>query len=156
MKTTITTSVRLSGSDQKHQENNFKRINKIIFILFGILVSMISNSVFASDFADNRIGKESNSPKLKVVSESHNQTLKKPALESDFDTCVAMTANYIKTIEEVIAEDNKIIESDMEDNDTSAIERIINEDNQIIESNITNEVFPLDFKSFNKSFMNLY
>lgn len=133
----------------KQQENNFKRLSKLILIHFGILVSMISNPVFANDFANEQ-------PKISLASGSHHNPLKKPALASESDTLAIMTAGYIKSIEEVIADDNKIIESDMEDNDTSDIERRINEDNQIIESNITNEVFPLDFKSFNKSFMNLY
>ncbi|WP_309640722.1 hypothetical protein [Flavobacterium sp.] len=147
MKTT-TTSVRLSGSGHKQQKNNFKRLSKLILIHFGIIVSMISNPVFANDLANEQA-------KLKLVSESQDNPLKKPALTTESDTIILIT-NYIKTIEEVIAENNKIIESDMEENTVSDIERIICEDNQIIESNITNEVFPLDFKSLNKSFMNLY
>jgi hypothetical protein len=147
MKTT-TTSVRLSGTGHKHQENNFKRLSKRILIHFGILVSMISNPVFANNLSYEL-------PKIKVVSESLDNPLKKPALVSESDTIAIITTSYIKSIEEAIAEDNKIIESAMEDNATSDIERRINEDNQIIESNITYEVYPLDFKNLNRSLSSL-
>lgn len=50
-----------------------------------------------------------------------------------------MIANDIKTMESVIAEDNKIIESEIKNNPISemesTIEEVIKQDNQIIESN---------------------
>lgn len=121
---------------------------KATFIYFGILGVLISNSVFANDWS-----KEQNNPKSSSTV-SNTKIFKKPTLDFESDTLVTMTAVYKKSIEEIIAEDNKIIESEIEINVYSAtetmIEMIIKEDNQIIESNITNEVFPLDFDNINK------
>lgn len=148
MKSKITSSVRLSGSGHKHQENSFKRMSKSTFFYLGILVTMFSNSIFANDVTNKQNYQESNSTEMTFVSVPNGTKLKKPALEIESDTMVTMTIIYKKTIEEVIAEDNKIIESDIENNATSAIgrtlEEVIKQDNQIIESHITNEVLPLD------------
>lgn len=71
-------------------------------------------------------------------------------LASESDTIKTWIANYKKTIEEVIAEDNKIIESDIDNNANldleSTIKDVIKEDNQIIESNITNGLLSLNYK----------
>lgn len=67
---------------------------------------------------------------------------------------------YEKTMEDIIAEDNRIIESDIADTGNhelepvlrgKTIEEIIAEDNQIIESNVSTTVYPLDFKKINRS-----
>ncbi len=122
---------------------------KSTFIYFGILGAMFSNSVFANDLSKEQNHAESNS------AVTNTKTFKKPALDFESDTLITMTSLYKKTIEEVIAEDNKIIESNLENNITSAVDNtleiIINEDNQIIESNLTKEVFPLDFDKLNKA-----
>lgn len=131
----------------KHEENNFKKWSKRIVLHLGILASMICNPAFANHLANVKINHENSAQELKLVTELPMKRIKKPALESECDSCVAMVVSYRKTIEEVIAEDNKIIESEMEDHATSDMESIIREDNQIIESNLTNEVFALDFRN---------
>lgn len=155
MKSKITTSVRLSGSGQEHINNNFKRVSKTTFIYLGILITMLSNSSFAFDLTKEQNYQENISSEMILVLLSNGTEFKKPALELESESMKNWITNYKKTIEEVIAEDNKIIESDIADDLSSAYEILIkkgiNEDNQIIESNITNEVFPLDFVKLNKS-----
>lgn len=60
---------------------------------------------------------------------------------------------YVKTIEEVIAENKLITETQEEIANPLSIETTIEdkiaEDNQIIESTISNEFFPLDFEKIN-------
>ena len=59
-----------------------------------------------------------------------------------------------KSIEDVIAANNQIIESQSTVSELSAVkkttEQVISEDNQILESNNSNQVFALDFKRINK------
>lgn len=141
------------------QENNFKRVSKATFIHLGILVAMISNSAFANHLSKKQNYQESNLSEMIFVSLSNGTKFKKTVLESASDTIKTWNANYKKTIEEVIAEDNKIIESDIDNNTSldleSTIEEVIKEDNLIIESNIKNEVFPLDFNSIYKAIANV-
>jgi tyrosine-protein phosphatase YwqE len=127
---------------------------KITFIYLGILVTMFSNSIFTYDLTNKQNYQEINSSEMSFVSLSNGTKLKKPALTLESDTIITMIANDIKTMEEVIAEDNKIIESEIKNNPTSemesTIEEVIKQDNQIIESNLTNEELPLDFDSINR------
>ena len=127
---------------------------KIIFIYLGILVTMFGNAICAYDLSNKQNYQEINSSVMSFVSLSNGTKLKKPALALESGIIKTMIANDIKTMEEVIAEDNKIIESKIKSNPTSemesTIEEVIKQDNQIIESNLTNEVFSLDFDSINR------
>ncbi|WP_333600924.1 hypothetical protein [Flavobacterium sp.] len=126
---------------------------KSTFIYLVLLVALYSNASFANSLAN----KESDSAAMELGSASNSTTLKKPDLESDMELSVAfltMTINAEKTIEEVIAEDNQIIESKIESNTSSTngrtIEEVILEDNSIIESTPPTEVFALDFTIITK------
>lgn len=127
---------------------------KITFIYLGILVTMFSNSIFAYDWTNKQNYQEINSSEMSLVSLSNVTELKKPALALESGTIITIIANDIKTMEEVIAANNKIIESEIKNNHTSemesTIEEVIKQDNQIIESNLTNEVLPLDFDRINR------
>lgn len=128
---------------------------KTTFIYLGILVTMVINSAFAIGLTNEKNVQENNASEVVFVTKSNDAKLKKPALELESDTIKTWLANSKKTIEEVIAEDNQIIESDSDSNAYSAIYEILDEiikiDNQIIESTITKEVFPLDMDSIDKT-----
>ena len=141
MKSKITMSIRLLGSGHEHKKNNFKRVSKSTFILLGILLTMFNNSILANNLSHKQNNQESNASEMAFVSKSNNTKFTKPVVAVESDTIISMNAYYVKTIEEVIAEDNKIIESEIENNTTSEVVRtmkkVIKQDNQIIESNIT-------------------
>jgi hypothetical protein len=86
----------------KHLENNFKRVSKLTFIPFGILVALMSTSVFANDVTHERT----------IVAEI-SAVLQKSALTEDADTTKTIRTSYKKTIEDEIEEDNRIIESNI-------------------------------------------
>ena len=141
MKSKITTSVRLLGSGHEHKKNNFKWVRKSTFIYLGILLTMFSNSIFANNLSHQQNDLESNTSEMGLVSKSNHTRFTKPPVAAESDTIISMNAYYVKTIEEVIAEDNKIIESEIENNAASevvsAMVEVIKQDNQIIDSNIT-------------------
>lgn len=70
-----------------------------------------------------------------------------------FNPNSVVKSTYVKTVEDVIAENKLITEAQEEVNYplsiATTIEDRIAEDNQIIESNISNEVYPLDFNKIN-------
>lgn len=111
-----------------------------------VLVTLFSNSIFANDLSNVQNYQEKNASEIKLVSDLNAITLRKPVLVLEFDTIVTKTTNYKKTIEEVITEDNKIIESEIKNIAASDIEKVIKEDNLIIESNITNGLLCLNHK----------
>lgn len=71
-----------------------------------------------------------------------------------FNPSSVITTSYVKTVEEVIAENKLITESKEEVTQplsiATTLEDRIAEDNQIIESDISKEVFPLDFNKINQ------
>ena len=67
----------------------------------------------------------------------------------------SVITTYVKTVEDIIAE-NKVITERIDENVLplsleTTIEDRIAEDNQIIESTISNEVYPLDFEKINRT-----
>ncbi|WP_162126099.1 hypothetical protein [Flavobacterium phycosphaerae] len=72
-----------------------------------------------------------------------------------FDPNTVIKTNYTKTIEDVIAENKLITESQEVIAQPLSLEKTfedyINEANQIIESTVTSEVYPLDFEKINRS-----
>lgn len=83
----------------KQQENNSRRVSKLSFIPFGILLVFMSTSAFANDVTNKTIVTAETSP-----------VLQKPAIVEDADT-ITISNSYKKTIEDVIKEDNLIIDS---------------------------------------------
>ncbi len=71
----------------------------------------------------------------------------------------SVMAVYVKTIQEIVAENNQIIESSVEEVEQlsieTTIEDIIAEDNQIIESTLSNVVYPLDFEKINRNYIKI-
>lgn len=70
-----------------------------------------------------------------------------------FNPNSVITTTYVKTIEDMIAENKLITESQEETVQPFSLETTIEdriaEDNQIIESTISKEFFPLDFEKIN-------
>lgn len=82
------------------QENNFRRVSKLSFIPFGILVALMSPSAFANDVTH----------KTASIEETF-VVLQKPAITEETDTIITISTSYKKTIEDVIKEDNLIIDN---------------------------------------------
>lgn len=86
----------------------------------------------------------------KTVLENTSVTEKDSAV---FEAIAAYKSTYVKSIEDVIAEDNLITENNDEEFFplplSNKILKTIAEDNKIIESTNTEEVRPLDFKLIN-------
>ena len=133
---------------------------KTTFIYLGILVAIFNNAAATNNFDHQASFHKSEEAKATTVLNTFDDCLKKPIIEdtsvSDFtDSILVLSEKHTPSIEEIITENNKIIESNIEDfltalNDRDIIE-VIKEDNQIIESTITNEVFPLNFEIINVS-----
>jgi hypothetical protein len=70
-----------------------------------------------------------------------------------FDPNTVIKSTYMKTVEDVIAENKLVTESKEEDVQPLSldytVEDRIAEDNQVIESCLSGEVFPLDFEKIN-------
>jgi len=75
-----------------------------------------------------------------------------------FNPNSVVSTTYVKTIEDTIAENKLITESQDLINQPLSIEKTfqdyINEDNQIIESTVSTEVYPLDFEKINRTLKN--
>ncbi|HEX9980133.1 MAG TPA: hypothetical protein VGB50_06180 [Flavobacterium sp.] len=85
--------------------------------------------------------------------EGENKT-KYPIAAEEISTPDSFLKRYVKTTEEIIAENNKIIDSVIPDpapicTRGNAAEDSIAEDNRIIESTVSNEFHPLNFKKIN-------
>ncbi|MDI9256796.1 hypothetical protein [Flavobacterium sedimenticola] len=74
----------------------------------------------------------------------NSEKFKKPEVYSDDNTAISLMTPYKKTIDEVIAEDRKIIGNITNDKTQSEIERTILENNSITESTNTDAFFPLE------------
>lgn len=136
-------------------------------IILGVLAVMFSNKTNANivvkeqqsqelEFAKSELNTDSN---LTTSSIAKDLIISKPEVELEstsniIEAISAISTNYKKSIEEIIAEDKKITESKEELNYPlyfgRKIDEVIKEDNQIIESTISNEEFPLDFDLINK------
>lgn len=108
------------------------------------------------EFAPSQTNSDMN---LISSSETKIGILNKPEVILDsqskiIESVSTISTNYKKSIEEIIAEDKKIIESNEEAYlplyYDSTIEEEIKLNNQIIESNLSDEVYPLDFDLINK------
>lgn len=141
-------------------------MNKSIIIL-GILAVMFTNPSHATTIAKEQQNQEvefapsQTNSDMNLISSSETKIgiLNKPEVILDsqskiIESVSTISTNYKKSIEEIIAEDKKIIESNEETYlplyYDSTIEKEIKLNNQIIESNLSNEVYPLDFDLINK------
>jgi len=129
----------------------------------GIVLTLFFNVVSAKGVAleqqiiENEVVKTELNSNLDLIS---NSKFEKPevTIESEErirESIASITSNYVKSIEEIIVENKKIIESPEEEyyplNFGLSIEELIQLNNQIIENEINDEVYPLDFDLINHS-----
>ena len=140
---------------------------KTTIVYLGILSTMFINMTSANIVVKEQQSFETEIANSKTVQilrsdlvvENNSITLKKQTIniESEISLMdsIAKIVVVSNSIENSIAEDKKITESQDEVFQPlyldRTVEETINEDNQIIESNILNEVYPLDFELINKS-----
>jgi hypothetical protein len=93
-----------------------------------------------------------------VISSNEENLINNGVAVSDipfFDPCSVVKSSNLKTVEEIISENNLVIEATEEVYQPISLERIIEdsiaENNEIIESTISNEVYPLDFEKINQT-----
>jgi hypothetical protein len=141
-------------------------MNKSIIIL-GILAVMFTNASHAKTIAKEQQGQEvefaqsQSNFDMNLISSSETKLgiLNKPEVILDSQSKITesvstISTNYKKSIEEIIAEDKKNVESKEEAYQPLYYGRTLEEeirlDNQIIESNLSDEVYPLNFDLINK------
>ncbi|MGV3696113.1 hypothetical protein [Flavobacterium sp.] len=92
---------------------------------------------------------------VSFASQQSQSAFENTAAESIFKPESVIESVYVKTMDEVIAENKLITESKEESvrplSIATTIEDRIAEDNQIIESTVSNEMYPLDFEKINRS-----
>ena len=148
--------------------NNKKSIiMKSTIIFLGLIVFPFATTkaanVFKSQDLDQQelstLNLENPQPEYQLVS-INQKTASNTDEDNTNDTIIfnpssVINSNKTKLIEEVIAENQLITVTPMENFLPLSIERTIedyiSEENKIIESNISNEVYPLDFKKINPS-----
>lgn len=99
-----------------------------------------------------------------VISSNEENLINNGVAVSDipfFDPSSVVKSSNLKTVEEIISENNLVIEAIEEVYQPISLERTIEdsiaENNEIIESTISNEVYPLDFEVINsKQAINTY
>ncbi|WP_293894724.1 hypothetical protein [Flavobacterium sp.] len=124
---------------------------KSSIIFLGLVALSFTNANATTEF-ENQVLDQQEFASLNVENASHNELLN----ETDttvFNPNSVITTTYVKTIEDVIAE-NKLITENIEQDVQplpleNAIEDRIAEDNQIIESTISTEFYPLNFEKIN-------
>ena len=118
-------------------------------IFLGLVALSFTNANAATEF-EEQVLDQLESATLLYNNVVENETNTDTAI---FDPNSVIKSTYVKTVEDVIAENKLIIEGQEEvvqplSIETTIEDRII-EDNQIIESTISKEFFPLDFEKIN-------
>jgi hypothetical protein len=124
---------------------------KSSIIILGLVALSCTNANATTEF-ETQVLDQQESATLILETSSNNE------VSNETDTAIFNPASvietiYVKTIEDVIAE-NKLITGSQDEtlqylSIETAIEDRISEDNQIIESTTTNEFSPLDFEKIN-------
>ena len=124
---------------------------KSTIIFLGLVALSFTNANATTEF-ETQVLDQQESATLILETSSNNEV----SNETDtaiFNPASVIETTYVKTIEDVIAENKLITESQDETVQhlslETTIEDRISEDNQIIESTISNEFFPLDFEKIN-------
>ncbi|MGL2965843.1 hypothetical protein [Flavobacterium sp. XGLA_31] len=141
MKSKTTSSDSLLDMGNKQPKNSFKKMCHINLVQIVIAVILISNAVFAANRTNTQGHSKGQFPSARFATTSGTNPLKKPAATIDSDNPVSIAA-YKKTMEEIIAEDHKIIESNLESVTPTGAESMNTANNQIIESSNRKEAFP--------------
>lgn len=123
---------------------------KSTIIILGLVVLSFTNANATTEFENQFLDQQESAS---LILESSNSGVSNEAEAIIFDPKSVITTTYVKTMEEVIAENKLITETKEEMTQplsiATTIEDKIAEDNQIIESTVSNEVFPLDFEKIN-------
>ncbi len=124
---------------------------KTSIIILGLVALSFTNANATTEF-ETQVLDQQESATL-IVETSGNNEVSNETDTAIFNPASVIETNYVKTIEDIIAENKLITESQEETFQPltleTTIEDRINEDNQIIESTISNELFPLDFEKIN-------
>ncbi len=124
---------------------------KTTIIFLGLVALSFTNANAMTEF-ETQILDQQESATLILEASNINE------VSNEIETAVfnpnsVIKTTYVKTIEDVIAENKLITESQEESvqplSIDTTIEDRIEEDNQIIESTISKEFFPLDFEKIN-------
>lgn len=139
----------------ENQQNNSLRLSKksIVLLAMTVLVFNVSTAAKTSETTAkmNVVGTQENEQADFFSKE--NNPLEKGNFAPVEDQVImnpetVMTVSYQKSLEEIIAENNQIIESDIKDEGIlyfaeTPIENIIQQNNQIIESQENDKIYPL-------------
>ena len=124
---------------------------KSSIIFLGLVALSFTNANATTKFETEVLDQQESAT---LILEASNNEVSNETDTAVFNPNSVIKTTYVKTIEEVIAENKLITESNEEavqplSLDTTLEDRI-NEDNQIIESTISKEFFPLDFEKINR------
>ena len=120
-------------------------------IILGLVVLSFTNAQATNEFKSQDLDQQEN--QLVSVNQEFSNCKDNTNDTLIFNPSSVIKTTHVKTIEDVIAENKLITESQEEAAQPlsleTAIEDRIVEDNQIIESTISNEFFPLNFDKIN-------
>lgn len=124
---------------------------KTTIIFLGLVALSFTNANATTQF-ETQVLDQQESATLILDASSDNEV----SNENDtaiFNPATVIETVYVKTIEDVIAENNLVTESKEETIQPLSLETTVEdriaEDNQIIESTISKDFFPLDFEKIN-------
>ena len=124
---------------------------KSSIIFLGLVALSFTNANAATEF-ETQVLDQQESATL-IIETSGNDEVSNETDTVIFNPASVIETNYVKTIEDVIAENKLITESKEESVQPLSLETTIEdkiaEDNQIIESTVSKEFFPLDFEKIN-------
>lgn len=128
---------------------------KTTIIFLGLAALTFTNTKAANEFKSQDLEQQ----ELTTLNVQNMQEFSNCIVENNtkdtiiFNPTSVIKTIYVKTVEEIIAENKLITESQEETIQPLSIETTledrITEDNQIIESSISKEFFPLDFEKIN-------
>ena len=141
----------MKSTNHEHQKSNQKNVSKIAIIFLGLVALSFTNANATTEFETQVLDQEESA--TLILETSNNNEVSNETDTEIFNPASVIETTYVKTIEDVIAENKLITESQDETIQhlslETTIEDRISEDNQIIESTISNEFFPLDFEKIN-------
>lgn len=123
---------------------------KSSIIFLGLVALSFTNANATTKFETEVLDQQESAT---LILEASNNEVSNETDTTVFNPNSVIKTTYVKTIEDVIAENKLITETKEEAIQplelNTALEDRINEDNQIIESTISNEFSPLDFQKIN-------
>ena len=124
-------------------------------IILGLVVLSFTNAKAANEFKSQDLDQQESA----TLNVENTQEFSNNIVENNSDDTVIFNPNtvikstYVKTVEDIIAENKSITEAQEEIAQPLSLETTIEdkiaEDDQIIESTVSNELFPLDFNKIN-------